>query len=79
MVNSEDEEEMALQTPRGALATATNMQCRGIPGSTPGDPMGHPVSRSEAANMVCFLFHMMGVMAGGRVRRLKCSSCQGFT
>ena len=78
MVNSEDEKKMALQTPRGILATATNMQRRGIPRSTPGDPMGHPVSRSEAANMVCFLSHMMGVMAGGRVMRLKCYSCQGF-
>ena len=29
--------------------------------------------------MLCFLCHIMGIMASGWVAHLKCSSCQGFT
>ena len=79
MVNAGDEKKIAVQSPSGILATASNIARSRNPPNTPWAPMRHLVAKSGVPHRLCFPITMMGIMVASWARHLTSSSCQEFT
>ena len=79
MVNAGAEKNIAVQSPRGSLATASNIPRRRRPPRMPWAATLHLVARSWVPRKWCLPRRMMGIIVTSWDMHLTNNSCHEFT